>query len=144
MCKLASWVEVDIKDKKVIYFLDKNKLRGKEGNELKKYLGSKYDNDVVGHGAIRYYYPELKGIGKDREVNDFSNPKRFPKIIADSIKAGDFDCFFDSRLVNMLNDKGREEYLKIEQPAYEEYLKTIRSTFWKIFKDKNNRKKVWK
>lgn len=118
MCHLASWVEVETKTKKVVYFLDKDKLRGKKYNELKKYLDDRYDEDIIGHGAIRYYFEELiKGYGKDRECTNFNTPKNFPKEIVDSIKSGGFDCFFSYCLLGMLNIKGKKKYEKIIQPA---------------------------
>ena len=161
MCEFASW----IKHKEEVYFLKDSDLETKEGRELVKYLGDKFQEDIPGHGAILHYYPELvgKAISKE-ECTDFSTPDNFPKEIAEAIKKGQM-----SRIgicEKILNEKGMAEYEKIKQPAYAEYEKICQfalaeyekicqsawieykkiqqPVFWKIARQEKYRREEWK
>ena len=127
MCKPMSWIEYDGN----VYFLTAKDLRTKEGRELKKYLGSAYKEDVVGHGAIDHFYG-LKGQGVHHEVNDFTDPARFPQQIVAAIKAGAFEGMFICPQIltapaldeyGKIRDATRAEYEKIEDAAWAEYEK---------------------
>ena len=157
MCHFISWIEY----KDEVYFLDDTKLNTKEGKEL---LKAEYKDDLLGHGAIRHYYPELKGMGRDCECTDFSSPKNFPDEIVGAIKKGLFRGF--SVCVDILTKSAWAEYQKIEQLAYAEYKKIEqlawaeykkieqlayaeyqkiqRPAFWDLAKQKKNRKRNWK
>ena len=207
MCHFISWIEYADK----VYFLDDNKLNTKEGREL---LKADYADDILGHGAIRHYYPELHGRGKDCECVDFSSPKNFPPEIVKAIKKGWFsnfsvceDIIFKKALEQKKAyaewEKADAEWKKVyaewekayaewekadaerkkayaerkkayaewekadaerkkayaerkkvyaewekadaeREKAYAEWEKADRIVFWKIARQKKNRKKVWK
>jgi len=159
MCEFIS----AIKDKEDYFYLTKQDLKGKKFNEYKKF-NVNWKEDIKGHGAIEYIYPELKGRGEHWECTNFSSPKNFPECIVDDIKKGNFEgigiCF------DILNEKGRAEYNKIVQPAWAEYdkivqpalaeynkivqpalaeyNKIVQHAFWKIAKQKKYRTKEWR
>jgi len=118
MCQFISWKEYKGKS----YFLTDSDLNTKEGREL---LKPEYKADIKGHGAIEHYYPELKGKGHDKECTDFSTPANFPKEIVKAIKEGRFVNF--GICEQILNEKGKAEYLRIKQPAYAKYEKIQQS-----------------
>ena len=62
MCHFISYIEYQDK----VYFLDDIKLQTKEGQEL---LKLDYKDDLLGHGAIRHYYPELKNIKTNQSIS---------------------------------------------------------------------------
>jgi len=69
----------------------------------------------------RYYYPELKDRGINKECTDFSTPKNFPYKIVKLIKAGKM-----SRIgicLDVLNKEGKKAYEKVKAPAWEAYEK---------------------
>jgi len=123
MCNFISWIEYKGEN----FFIDNLKLQTKEG---KKLLLPEFQADIKGHGAIRHYYPELNGKGKDRECTDFSTPDNFPKDIAQAFKKGQLSKI--GICLDVLNDKGRAEYQKIRQSARA-----------KIIQDKKYIKKEW-
>ena len=142
MCEFVSWIEHDGE----LFYLDNDKLDTKDGRALVKYLKDNNSlKDMCGHGAIRRYYPELKGRGSDREVVDFSSPDNFPPEIAKKIKQGKMsEVIFENIPLGLLNDLGVKEYQKIEQQALAEYQKIEQPAFWEIFKDKKYRNKNWR
>ena len=77
--------------------------------------------DICGHGAIEHYYPELKGKGRNKECSDFSTPNNFPKEIVKAILKGKFVGI--EIVLDILTEKGKAEYEKIQQPALAEYKK---------------------
>ena len=112
MCHFISWIELN----KEIYFLDDLKLNTKEGRKL---LNAEYKDDILGHGAIRHYYPELGDRGKDYECEYFSSPDNFPGEIVEAIKKGLFRGF--SVATGILTESAWAEYDKIERAAWAEY-----------------------
>ena len=127
MCEFISWIELDGKN----YFLTKKELATKDGRMLKKYLGSQYAVDVVGHGAINRYY-HLDGRGIHRECIDFSSPDNFPPEIVKAIKKGLFKGMGVCPQIltqpamaeyEKIQQQAMAEYRKIEQPAWAEYRK---------------------
>ena len=120
MCDFISWIEY----KEDSYFITNSDLNTKKG---KKLLESNYVADLKGHGAIRHYYPELKGKGKDKECTDFSTPNNFPKEIAQALVDGNLNRI--GTTIDILNNKGKAEYKKIIQPAMAEY-KKIGQSAW--------------
>jgi len=114
MSLFASWIEY--KDK--VIFLTNEKLATKEGKELKKYLdypSKQYFEDIPEHGAIRKYDYELGNFGKDKENTDFSTPKNFPTSLANAIKNLELTQIGYSE--QLLSDKGKELFRRIEQSA---------------------------
>ena len=171
MCEYISWIEYEGKN----YFITETDLQTKEGRKLlKQYNNNIYHKDVVGHGFIRAYYPELKIMGQNKECTDFSSPKNFPHEIVKQIKAGNMKFAIISDLLDRpawaeyekIKGTARAEYEKIKGPAWAEYkkiegpalaeyekiegtawaeYKKIEGTaFWKLFKIKKNRAKEWK
>ena len=112
MCDFISWIEY----KGDVLFLTKKELGTSRGRALKKYLGSQYENDVKGHGAIEWYYKLKPNSGLHRECVDFSSPDNFPKEIVSSIKKGDF-CGI-AIVEQLLTKPAVAEYEKVKQPAF--------------------------
>ena len=147
MCEFVSWKEVD----KDVFFLTNKDLKPRKLKEYKEY-NSNWREDLCGHGAIDWFYPEIKGNGKHKECTDFSTPDNFPPLVVEAIKNMEMTNIGFS--LGLLNDKGKAEYLKIEQPArteYEkiqqpawaEYLKIQQSDMWKLFRQKKYRNPKW-
>ena len=127
-----------------MYYLTNADLETKEGRELKKYLNypsQQYYEDICGHGPIRHYYPELKYLGKDKEITDLSNPNNLPEEIVLLIKKGKLSEIGISS--DLLNEEGKKKYEKIRQTAYAEFQKIRQTEFWKIFKNKKYRNPLW-
>jgi hypothetical protein len=124
MCEFISWKE----HKGRVYFLTNSDLDTKEG---KKLLKPEVKADLCGHGAIESFYPELKGKGINKECTYFSSPKKFPKEIVTAIKKGNLSKI--GICLDVLNNKGKAEYEKIEQPAWAEYEK-IEQSAWAEYK----------
>ena len=147
MCHFISWIDLEGQ----LYYLTSKELRSKRGKELREYLGSAYADDVVGHGAIDWYYG-LKGKGMHKECTDFSSPASFPDEIVKAIKSGAFMGM--GVCPELLNQPALAEYEKIEQPALAEYEKVEQSawaeykrieqtTFWRLVSDAKNRSTAW-
>ena len=123
MCQFISWIEYEDE----VLFLDDTKLSTRDGRKL---LKPEFVADLKGHGAIRHYYPELKGRGVDRECSDFSTPNNFPKEIVNRINKGQM-----SRIgvcPKILTPSVRKKYDKIKQAARKEYDK-IKHAAWKEY-----------
>ena len=132
MCNFVSWKEY----KGNVYFLTNADLETKEG---KKLLQKEYRDDLQGHGAIEHYYPELAGKGINKECEDFSSPDNFPKEIAKALIEGKMSNI--GITLDILNNRGRKEYLKIIQSAWNEYQK-IEQSAWKKYK--KTKQPAWK
>ena len=113
MCHFISWIDLEGQ----LYYLTSKELHSKRGKELKKYLGSAYAEDVVGHGAIDWFF-DLKGRGVHKECTDFSSPDNFPDEIVRAIKSGAFKSM--GVCPEILNLSALAEYEKIEQSALAE------------------------
>ena len=83
MCEFISWIE---KEGNIFFLTYHDIYRTKRGKELRDYCRNK--DDLIGHGAIQYFY-EFSG-GNEKECEDFSNPENFPGEITDAIKNGKF------------------------------------------------------
>jgi len=178
MCEFVSWKEMpptwkpDVERR--IYFLTDSDLKSKRGRELKKYLGPKYEEDKIGHGAIDWFY-KLEGVGRNQECTEFLDPNSFPAEIAQAIKDGKFSMF--GTCPQILTDAANEIYWAsrkaLEEPYWaslkaleepyraslkaleepyraslkaleEPYWASLKALFWKIAKDPQNRKEVWR
>ena len=126
MCHFISWIDLEGQ----LYYLTSKELRSKRGKELKEYLGSAYADDVVGHGAIDWYY-DLKGLGVHKECTNFSSPANFPDEIVRKIKSGAFMGM--GVCPELLNKAALAEYERIRQPAWAEYEK-IAQPAWAEYK----------
>ena len=148
MCQFVSTKKVGDQH----FYLTKADLKKKRFAEFKKY-NLRWSDDIMGHGAIEFFYPELKGKGVHWECDDFSSPRNFPDCVVEDIKKGKFEGI--GICLDILNEKGKEEcekiqqparkeYEKIQQSAWEKYEKIQQSAFWKIAKQAKYRKKEWK
>lgn len=117
MCQYLSWIEIN----DTFYYLTKKELNSKRGLELKAYLSDKYYEDVIGHGAIDWYF-DLGEKGKNWECFDFSSPSNFPKEIAEAIKNCEFSIGTGGGL---LTSSAYAEFQKIVTVANEEYWKIV-------------------
>ena len=131
MCQFISWIELEGE----VFFLDDNKLNTKEGREL---LKPDFVADILGHGAIRHYYPELKHYGVDKECSNFSTPDNFPDEVVEAIKKGLFEGF--DICPDILTPSAWAEYDKIEKSASAEYDK-IEKLAWAEYE--RIRKPAW-
>ena len=125
MCEFVSWIEKDGK----CYFLTAADLASKRGKQLIKHC--KNDDDLVGHGAIRWFYGEFTG-GTERECTDFASPDNFPREIVAALIAGKFRSMGSP--LGMLNDIARAKYKEIEQPARVKY-EEIEQPAWAKYKE---------
>jgi len=125
MCQFVSTKKVGDQH----FYLTKADLKKKRFAEFKKY-NLIWPDDIMGHGAIEFFYPELKGKGEHWECNDFSNPGNFPDCVVKNIKKGKFEGI--GICLDILNEKGKEKYEKIQQPAWKEY-KKIEQSAWKEY-----------
>ena len=130
MCKPMSWIEWD----GTIYFLTAKDLLTKEGRALRSYLESAFAEDVVGHGAIEYFYKGLEGKGTHKEVGDFSDPALFPAEIVNALKSGAFKGMFPPPR-DIMSAPLYAEYEKQRTSLYAEY--------WDSIKKAKNRSKAW-
>jgi len=162
MSKFLSWIE----HKGKLYYLTKAILNSRKGKILREYCG--WDDDLTGHGAIRWYYNLKAWAGINKECTDFSSPRNFPREIAEAIKRGLFEGM--GIPLQILTPKALAEYEKAIQSPWVEYEnarqsarnkkhweceKIIRSalnkfgkinqsTFWSLVKNPENRVDVWK
>ena len=123
MCEFISWIEY----KGEVLFLTKNELNTNHGQALRRHLGTQYENDVKGHGAIEWYYNLKPNSGTHKECTDFSSPDNFPRPIVSALKKGVFCGIGISE--QLLTKPAWAEYEKIEQPALAEYGK-IKQPAW--------------
>jgi len=123
MCQFIGWIEVNDE----VLFLTADDLATKRGRELKRHLGAAYAGDVIGHGAIRWFYDMPNDKGENRECDDFSTPANFPPEIAEAMKAGKFRGM--AVVPGALAGAALDEYEKIRQPAWDEYAK-VRQAAW--------------
>jgi len=143
MCQFISWIEYEDE----VLFLDDTKLSTRDGRKL---LKPEFVADLKGHGAIRHYYPELKGRGVDRECSDFSTPNNFPKEIVNRINKGQMSRIgvcpkILTPSVRKKYDKiiqvASKKYNKLEQAAWKEYDK-IRQAAWKEYYNRKEYDKI--
>ena len=113
MCDFISWKT----HKGKLYFLtdDIVKLRLRE---FKQY-NEGWKGDLLGHGAIDWFFNLPENCGVKGECTDFSSPKNFPKEIVLAIKECRMNLIGFN--LNLLNDPARKEYNKIKQTAWKEY-----------------------
>ena len=128
MCEFVSWKNYEDH----VYFLVDSDLDTKRGRELLAYLGDKREEDLPGHGAIEYYYPELKGKGKNCECTDFSTQKNFPAEIRKEIKAGKMSLIGFNK--NLLNKKGNVKYEEARATAWKAY-EEAKAPAWKAYEE---------
>jgi hypothetical protein len=115
ICEFISWIE---KDKKV-YFLTYDQIYNTpQGEILRKEVGGDKPEDFYGHAAIRKYYGNILN-GKEHELTDFSNPKRFPDEIVVAIKNGEFRGLATPK--GLLSDELDEDYQAKCKPLDEDY-----------------------
>ena len=147
MCNFIS----TIKSNNEHFYLTKNDLKGKKFKEFKEYNKDFWQEEICGHGAINFFYPDV--TGEHWECEDFSSQKNFPSCVVKDIKNGSFRGI--GICIDILNNKGkkkcnkvtqsaRAEYEKIRQSALAEYDKVEQSAFWDIAIQRKYRNKKWK
>ena len=158
MCNFIS----TIKSGNEHFYLTKNDLKGKKFKEFKEYNKSFWQEEICGHGAINFFYPDV--TGEHWECEDFSSQKNFPSCVVEDIKKGNFRGI--GICIDILNNEGKKKYKKIKQSAWEEYNKVeqpalaeynkikqsasteykkiTQSAFWDIATQRKFRNKNWK
>jgi hypothetical protein len=111
MCQFISAIKQDNR----YFYLTRDDLKGRRFAEYKKF-NSEWRKDICGHGAIEFFYPELRGKGKHWECESFSSPESFPACIVRDVKDGMLDGI--GVCPDILNDEGREEYNRILDLAW--------------------------
>jgi hypothetical protein len=86
MCHFVSWKRNP--ENNAILFLTRPDLDNKRGRETAKHCGN--NADLVGHGAIEFFYEIEPDKFAHEECTDFSKPSNFPAEIAEAIRAGKF------------------------------------------------------
>lgn len=130
MCHFMSWTKYRSSiGKEVILFLTDNDIYNtKRGGELIKYCQN--PQDLVGHGAIDFYYEIAKKGGIHEQCTDFSTPENFPQEVAECLKAGKMKRMgvMEEALTVDARQKYSEELVplqlrlnEIENPAWKEY-----------------------
>ena len=151
MCEFVSWIASGDR----VYFLTKKDFATKRGMELRKYLGTRFTEDIMGHGAIRFFFELPNNKGRNEECTDFSDPSNFPLDIQDAIKNGQFEGIGIAEGILTVSSLKRY-YAKAdatyadslalqtaENGQYSEYQAKCNSLFWSIAKVKRNRVKAW-
>jgi len=115
MCHFVSWKEKD----EQVFFLTNKDLKGRKFSEFKR-ENERWREDICGHGAIEWFYPELKTV-PNKECTNFSTSENFPKVIVSAIKKLELTKIGYN--LELLNTEGKKEYEKIRQSAWEEYEK---------------------
>ena len=116
MCDFVSTIEAG----KDVFFLTNSDLKPKKLARFKKENPEWYD-DIMGHGALQWFYPDLKGKGIHKEYTDFSTPDNLPIEIVNAIK--NLEMTQIGMDLGLLNEAGVVEYEKIRKPAWDEYEK---------------------
>ena len=163
MSKFLSWIE----HKGKLYYLTKAKLNSRKRKILREYCG--WDDDLTGHGAIRWYYNLKAWAGINKECTDFSSPRNFPREIAEAIKRGLFEGMgiplqiltpealdkyeiaiqsawveYENARQSARNKRHLIDYEKARQSALNKFREINQSTFWNLAKNPENRVDVWK
>ena len=147
MCQPISWKEKN----GVLVYLTTEDIKSKRMQEFKAY-NKQWSTDIMGHGAIDFFYPDAKGA-KQSEVNFPAPPSAYPAEIADAMKAGKFRGVFAAP--ELLSVSGKAEYDKVVATAWAEcdkvkatataeYDKVIMDAFWGVWANKENRVEEWR
>src|SRR3990167_2112856 len=123
MCDFISWIAMP--DGSLVY-LTKDDLDSKRGRELKKYLKDSL-SDLVGHGAIEWFYNMKPGQEKHQECSDFSKPGNFPNEIAQAVKDGKFQGIEIPE--GLLSKTAWAEYEQVRDTALAKY-NQVTDTAW--------------
>jgi len=159
MCEFVSWIDY----KGQVLFLNDKKLNSRRGKELKEY--DLNPENWQGHGAICWFYGIERKDCKQFELEDFSDPFKFPEEVREEIKNCQFKHFLP-KVGQLLQGLALAEYEKVQGPAWAEYQKvqrpasakyqkvqrpasakyqqTIKQTFWKLFSIPENRPPQWR
>lgn len=128
MCEFISWIETD----KKVYFLTGEQINNTPIGEALKKWSQNIEDDMKGHGAIRFYY-NFEG-GTERECTNFSTPDNFPDVIVKALKNGDFKGFeFPRGLLSAPLDAD-----------YKAKCDALFADGWELFSNPDNRAEAWK
>ena len=119
MCNFISWKECQGK----YYFLT-NDVVALKLEEFKKYNAG-WKNDLVGHGAIEWFFNLPHGCGKNFECEDFSTPSNFPSVIVEAIKAGKMS--FGPLPDLLLSESQQKNYYAKRKSLYDDYYAKCKS-----------------
>jgi hypothetical protein len=154
MCEFVSWIEKRelVKGKPKLYYLTGTQIfQTEKGKELQKWCKSK--DDLVGHGAIRYFYGLESDEGTNQECTDFTKPLNFPRAIVKAIKDGEMRELGTPQglLLKPKWDAIDKEYQTKWDAIYKEYQtkrdaidKEYQLAFWDLFAIKENRAEAWR
>ena len=161
MCEFVSWIEtneLDNNSQPKIYFLTgKQVYHTEKGKKLQEW--TKSSDDLVGHGAIRFFWGMEQEEGLNRECIDFGSPDNFPEGIVKAIKRGDMQGFISETALKLLTPDALKIYAEREK-AYAERVKAYaervkadaqwkkaeieNGIFWDLFSIPNNRNSLWR
>ena len=116
MCNFVSWKEDEAGN---VFFLVDKDLKPRKLKEFKEY-NTNWREDICGHGAITWFYPELEGKCQNKELEDFSNLKKFPREVVEAIK--NMKMMKIGFNLGLLNKRGKKKYREIQQPAWKKYI----------------------
>jgi F0F1-type ATP synthase membrane subunit b/b' len=119
MCDFISYIE---KGPKVLFLTNHLIYHTEKGTLLQKQAS---EDDLNGHGAIRFYFGLDSSEGKERECTDFSDSKNFPAAIVKAVKNGEMRGLTSNPPEGMLTPKARVEYDKVVDSARAEYDKVV-------------------
>jgi len=124
MCEFVSWIE----HKGEILFLDADKLKTRRGKELIDHTVD--PKDLLGRGAICWYYNIDRKDCVQKECEDFSTPNNFPAEIVSAIKEGKMRGFgYPEGLLNAPAQKILDETCAQAQKILKETYAPARKIF---------------
>jgi hypothetical protein len=156
MCDFISWKEIKTQEGTEILFLTHDDIfNTSRGLELRNTTTA---DDLLGHGAIAFYYGIDANKGKNKECTDFSTPNNFPPEICAALKSGKMwgmsDVFPDGLLSAPLyaDCKAKRAPLDAAYKAkcdalyadYKAKRDAIIGEQWVLFLDSTNRADAWK
>jgi hypothetical protein len=130
VCHFLSWTEFEGK----LYYLTADCLKDARGVELRKHLGNNFNKDVIGHGAIDFYWG-LNGKGVHKEFTDFSSPDGLPDLLKQAFLNGEIRGLpipYNNLAEQILCAAARKGYYKVCAAARQQYDKVC-APAWKEY-----------
>jgi hypothetical protein len=168
MCDFASWKEIRCPDgsTQVLFLTHDDIFNTSRGLELRNHTTV---DDLVGHGAIAFYYEIDTNKGINKECTDFLSPENFPPEIVEALKNGKMWGMVDYFPEGLLRAPLDADYKAKRAPLYADYeakrdvlyadykakrapldadYKAKRDVLlgeqWGLFLDPDNRSEAWK
>ncbi len=166
MCNFCSWIETNELDKEGnprVYFLTGRQIfHTDKGVKLQEW--AKSPDDLVGHGAVRFFYGLEQDQGTNKERDNFKTPHNFPEEIVRAIKQSDMIGLPLPKglLLQPLYDKYQADRKSLDdkyqadlQPLYDKYqadrkhkyqadLQPLYDKYWALFAIPKNRSPQWR